>query len=183
MARSTEFTSLEMSLESTIEEIIGENTYEDFAIELMDVRSGLVDSPAKMVLNNSVGLALMNLHGVTEDDITARQSAYRAYVFAYASSQMVATYDFELDISGYVETALHNADPQDAVISSAEKYLSSRPIMNGYIDAFVEELDVSESGRWHGLVKTISAAMFKLAETGMFETYVEERSKHLEEYQ
>jgi hypothetical protein len=172
---ATEFLSLEASLTANIEEMIGELTYDESAVDLMDLSSNLVDSPARMVLNNSVGLALMTLHGVTEDDATARQSAYRAYVFAYASTQMVTAYNFELKIADYIQLAKSTDNPQATVLNDAEKYLAGRPMVSGYIDAFADELDVSGSGKWYKLVRSISGGIFKLAEVNMFDTYLDQR--------
>jgi hypothetical protein len=181
MTRNTsEFLSLESSFSSKIEEIIGEVTYTDSAIELMDVSSGLVDCATHMSMNEAVGLALMSLHGVTENDADARRTAYRAYVFAYASTQMVAAYNYELNITDYIQTALRTDDYRAAVVNDAKRYLAERPMISGYIDAFADELDTSESGRWRGLVRSISGGIFKLAETSMFDTYLDQRVTELE---
>lgn len=176
---TTEFLSLEASLAANIEEMIGELTYDKSAVDLMDLSSNLVDSPARMVLNSTVGLALMTLHGVTEDDLDARQSAYRAYVFAYASTQMVSAYDFTLDMAGYIESAQNASSPQVMLVNDAERYLAGRPMVSGYIDAFADKLDTSGSGKWYKLVRSISGGIFKLAETSMFDTYLDQRAADL----
>lgn len=166
------YTPLEISLDyecDTVTELLAN----ELNLDALDIHSSICIGPDNLLL--MIGFQKWLAMFAGSSDQGAWQTAYRGYFFAHEVAVLAGQHDFEINIPAVLE----EFSSKEQLQFNVEEFLEIRENTDRLIGTFVDDIDVTSSGRYEKIARLSAGLAFMMIEDGMREHYLQEQSDQL----